>query len=92
MKLLHTIVLSSLLALGCGAEAPAQSPEASTESPAAPAASHGKLAACTTDQSCNADPAISALWGTCEAETGKCSCREGAKLDPISERCSPVTP
>lgn len=78
------------------AEAPPAEAAAVAEEPGIPADEgvppsppRGKVAACTTDASCNADPAISALWGTCDVDTGKCSCREGAELDPSSERCSP---
>jgi hypothetical protein len=64
---------------------------AAAENPdAPPPPPSGKVAACTTDASCNADPAVSALWGACDVETGKCSCREGAELDPISQRCKPL--
>ena len=71
------------------AEGDATVPPGASDEPSSPPPS-GKVAACTTDASCNADPAISALWGACDVETGKCSCREGAALDPISQRCKPV--
>lgn len=93
-----------LTAEGCGPKAPAPaavatetdgteaddaaSAEESPEPPPPPPS--GKVAACTTDASCNADPAISALWGACDVETGKCNCREGAELDPVSQRCKPL--
>src|SRR5688572_17919018 len=77
--------------------APAPDDSASAEPDAAPsdaassgAVPTGKVAACTTDASCNADPAISALWGSCDVETGKCVCKEGAALDPVSQRCRPA--
>lgn len=57
--------------------------------PAPPAAPHGKRAPCSTDQSCNDDPAVSALWGRCTA-MGVCECREGFERSPTTDRCRPV--
>jgi len=87
-----------LLALACGGEVAPQAPQSSSSgsAPNAPPAPEeapppsGKVAACTTDASCNWDPAVSALWGACDTSTGKCTCREAAELDPVSERCRPA--
>ncbi|HSC89759.1 MAG TPA: hypothetical protein VLC09_20910 [Polyangiaceae bacterium] len=70
-----------------GASTEGGEPAATPSSAERPA---GKVAACTGDISCNADSSISALWGRCNIETGKCSCLEGAVLDPQSERCIPT--
>ena len=63
-------------------------PEETPSAETTPPPPSGKVAACTfgQDQTCNADPSVSSLWGHCE-ETGKCTCREGVELDPISKRC-----
>lgn len=63
-------------------------PEETPSADTTPAPSSGKVAACTfgQDQTCNAEPSVSSLMGHCE-ETGKCTCREGVELDPISQRC-----
>lgn len=53
------------------------------------AAPHGKRAPCSTDQSCNEDPAVSALWGVC-TELGVCECNEGFERSPTSDLCRPV--
>lgn len=41
------------------------------------------------DQTCNDDPAVSALWGTCTA-AGTCACRSGFVVRP-SGRCGPAS-
>ena len=46
-----------------------------------------KRAPCDTDQSCNDDPAVSALWGRCVESV--CQCQPGAELMPWG-RCKPV--
>jgi hypothetical protein len=62
--------------LCCAPAAAAVSP------PAAPAAgSAGKRAPCTTDQACNDDESISALWGKC-TPLGVCECKPGFELNP----------
>jgi hypothetical protein len=53
------------------------------------AAPHGKRAPCSTDQSCNEDPAVSALWGVC-TEMGVCECSEGFERSPTSDLCRPA--
>jgi hypothetical protein len=66
--------------------------EASTEGSehATPvAAPHGKRAPCSTDQSCNDDPSVSALWGRC-TEMGVCECNEGFERSATSDLCRPV--
>ena len=66
-------------------EAPAEGGE-----PSQPvAAPHGKRAPCSSDQSCNEDPAVSALWGHC-TEMGVCECNEGFERSPTSDLCRPV--
>ena len=49
----------------------------------------GKRAPCTTDQSCNDDPAVSALWGHC-TQLGVCECKEGFEKSPTSDLCRPA--
>lgn len=41
----------------------------------------GKRAPCSTDQSCNDDESISALWGKC-TPLGVCECKPGFELNP----------
>jgi len=50
----------------------------------------GKRAPCVLgqDQTCNADPKVSVLWGKC-LETGVCECHAGFELDPMGT-CAPV--
>lgn len=85
-----------VLALACGGEHHAEAPGPASSASDAPAEEEGAppsdeaVAPCTTDASCNADPAVSALWGFCDVETGKCTCREAGELDPVSERCRPA--
>jgi hypothetical protein len=38
------------------------------------------------DQTCNDNPAVSALWGHCEA-TGVCTCNFGTTVSPTTGRC-----
>jgi hypothetical protein len=69
-----------------------QAPEATAsdslpEASSAPAA--GKRSACTTDQSCNRDPSVSALWGHCAKDRGVCECNAGFELHP-GGYCQPV--
>jgi hypothetical protein len=52
---------------------------ATTSTTGAPPA--GKRPPCTTDQSCNDDDSISALWGKC-TPLGVCECRPGFELNP----------
>jgi len=62
---------------------------AGCEKPAPPAeGAAGKRAPCDTDQSCNDDPAVSALWGRCVESV--CECQPGAELMPWG-RCRPST-
>lgn len=77
-------------------EAPSAQPVAESPPPASadpavpnPAPPHGKRAPCTTDQSCNRDPSVSALWGHCVKETGVCECNPGFELHP-SGSCQPI--
>jgi hypothetical protein len=53
------------------------------------AAPHGKRAPCSSDQSCNENPAVSALWGRC-TEMGICECNPGFERSPTSDSCRPV--
>ncbi|HEX6271420.1 MAG TPA: hypothetical protein VFZ53_00200 [Polyangiaceae bacterium] len=61
---------------------PAESP--ATQKPT------GKRAPCTlgADQTCNEDPAVSAIWGRC-TESGTCECKPGFELGP-SGYCRPA--
>jgi hypothetical protein len=81
-------------------QAPAESatsPDAAGEAPAEGAAEpsppvaapHGKRAPCSTDQSCNEDPAVSSLWGRC-TEMGICECNPGFERSPTSDLCRPA--
>jgi hypothetical protein len=87
-------VLVAFAGAACGqaateaAEAPS-SPDAPAAPGSDPAAPSGKRAPCTlgADQTCNADPAVSALWGRC-TELGVCECQDGFELNP-SGRCQP---
>ncbi len=99
MKHVRAIGLAGSLLLGCAqrpsAESPAPPPPATPESAPAPSAESaphpsGKRAPCTfgQDQTCNADPKVSALWGKC-LETGVCECQPGFELNPMGS-CAPV--
>ena len=48
----------------------------------------GGVGVCTPgqDQTCNDDPAVSALWGHCEVN-GACSCIDGFERNPATGRC-----
>jgi hypothetical protein len=63
--------------------APAPSAAAPVAAPA------GKRAPCTSDQSCNDDPAVSALWGKC-TPLGVCECKPGFELNPGGHCQKPV--
>jgi len=65
---------------------PLASADAATPNPPPP---RGKRAPCTTDQSCNRDPSVSALWGHCVKETGVCECKAGFELHPGGS-CQPI--
>jgi serine/threonine protein kinase len=56
--------------------------------PNAGGAPHGKRAPCQSDQACNDDPSVSALWGRC-TELGVCECNEGFERSPVSDLCRP---
>lgn len=71
-------------------EGAGENPGAGDTDPSPPvAAPHGKRAPCSTDQSCNEDPAVSALWGRC-TEMGVCECNTGFERSPTSDLCRPV--
>jgi hypothetical protein len=53
------------------------------------AAPHGKRAPCSSDQSCNENPAVSALWGRC-TDMGICECNPGFERSPTSDLCRPA--
>jgi hypothetical protein len=61
---------------------------AAPESASPPGAPQGKRAPCTTDQSCNDDTSVSALWGRC-SPLGVCECKEGFERSPTSDLCRP---
>jgi hypothetical protein len=48
----------------------------------------GKRAPCTTDQSCNENASVSALWGHC-TPLGVCECKDGFERSPTSDLCRP---
>jgi len=54
-----------------------------------PAPARGKRAPCTTDQSCNRDASVSALWGHCVKDRGVCECNAGFELHP-GGYCQPI--
>jgi hypothetical protein len=54
---------------------------ASAAAPPPPAAPAGKRPPCNTDQSCNDDDSVSALWGKC-TPLGVCECKPGFELNP----------
>jgi hypothetical protein len=60
----------------------------SSETPAV-AAPHGKRAPCGSDQACNDDPSVSALWGRC-TELGVCECNEDFERNPTTDLCRPA--
>jgi hypothetical protein len=77
-----------------GAATPAAPPEdgAAPEPGAEPAQPpRSKRAPCIlgADQSCNEDPAVSALWGRC-TELGVCACNPGFERSPTSDLCRPA--
>ena len=72
------------------AEGTSEAPGAEDGEPSPPvAAPHGKRAPCSSDQSCNENPAVSALWGRC-TEMGICECNPGFERSPTSDLCRPA--
>jgi hypothetical protein len=70
--------------------APAEAaPAEASEAPPPVAAPHGKRAPCGSDQACNDDPSVSALWGRC-LTSGVCECNEGFERSPTSDLCRPI--
>lgn len=63
-------------------------PPASATSPAAPGPS-GKRPPCTSDQACNDDESVSALWGHC-TPLGVCECKPGFELNARGRCQKPV--
>jgi hypothetical protein len=61
---------------------------APASTPAAPPVT-AKRPPCTSDQSCNADESVSALWGKCTPQ-GVCECKPGFALDPLGRCGKPV--
>lgn len=96
MRLVWTSLLPLIVLSACdhAAPPPVETPpaiplSAASESAAppvaeapAPDAPRGKRAPCTTDQSCNGEPTVSALWGKCSKDTGVCECNAGFELHP----------
>ena len=75
---------------GPAASEPPGDAEPSPHEPSEPvAAPHGKRAPCASDQSCNENPAVSALWGRC-TEMGICECNPGFERSPTSDLCRPA--
>jgi hypothetical protein len=89
----HALLLGAAWA-GCANQPSTESipPSPANTAQAPESAPHlaGKRAPCTLgqDQTCNADPKVSALWGTC-LETGVCECHAGFELNPMGT-CAPV--
>jgi hypothetical protein len=81
----HFRWISAAGALSLSACSSASTP--SSEAPAV-AAPHGKRAPCSSDQACNDDPSVSALWGRC-TELGVCECNEGFERNPTTDLCRP---
>jgi len=84
----HLRGFASLVLLLGGCEQPV--PPATVPAPTVTDAPVGKRSPCTTDQSCNGDPSVSALWGHCTPSTGVCSCNPGFELHP-GGYCQPNT-
>lgn len=66
----------------------AETPGETVESPEVAPAPRGKRAPCQSDQACNDDPSVSALWGRC-TELGVCECNDGFERSPTSDLCRP---
>lgn len=79
----YALFVLALVACGQAASESALNVPSSTEAPA------GKRPPCTlgADQTCNADPSVSSLWGRC-TELGVCECQSGFVVDPLG-RCQP---
>jgi hypothetical protein len=78
---LPLLVAAGWLALvtGC-AEAPAPAPTP-TAAPPAPVCTPGQ------DQTCNDNPAMSSLHGTCRGDAATCDCHDGFAKNPATGRC-----
>jgi hypothetical protein len=72
--------------VACSGARNGQAPSETSQPVAAP---HGKRAPCSSDQSCNENPAVSALWGRC-TEMGICECNPGFERSPTSDLCRPA--
>jgi len=95
------ILLLGSLSSVAGCSGPASSaPAAAEPSPAEPSPAaepppeaapppRGKRAPCQSDQACNDDPSVSALWGRC-TELGVCECKAGFERSPTTDLCRPV--
>jgi hypothetical protein len=82
------VVLLLGLGLACAAcksDPPAPKPHGSQQAPVASAAPR---AVCTfgADQTCNDDPLLSSIHGTCNQD-GTCTCQPGFKPSSTSGRC-----
>lgn len=73
--------LAALCLFGCG-------DAASTEPPESGASAGDEAAVCEpgADQTCNDNPAISSLHGTCQPD-GSCLCNPGVEKSPATGRC-----
>ena len=83
LKRLCVAVSLSWAVSGCGQASEPDEPDGDEQEPG------GKRPPCTqgADQSCNADPAVSSLWGRC-TELGVCECNDGFELNPLG-LCQP---
>jgi len=99
-SVLAVVVLFAWSLCACGhsattTEAPPPVVAPSTPTPgdsvseSSPAPPRGKRAPCTSDQSCNRDPSVSALWGRCLKDSGVCECNAGFELHP-GGYCQPI--
>jgi hypothetical protein len=83
------VALAWIAAAGCGRSSidPGEGPPDVTGADRGPDAA---VSFCTLgeDQTCNDDPTVSALWGTC-VSPGACACREGFSINFATGHCRP---
>jgi hypothetical protein len=89
LRFAWSMVACALIVTACSnantpsSETPASAPQGDAATP------HGKRAPCSSDQACNDDPSVSALWGRC-TELGVCECNEGFERNPTTDLCRPA--
>ena len=81
------VVLVALALIGVSCESKKPEPKR-TGFTFAPAGSSAPRGACTfgADQTCNDDPEVSSVNGTCNQD-GTCTCRPGYRLSATTGRC-----